>query len=149
VGRTEWQIILAPKHHSGIKQRGITNFMLQHIPLVPDRGGLNNEETMLKKKNKEEEVKTLSSSWKPLTSKPPMKCLKRTSRSHQQPISQKNHQGTTSSPTKSSKNCPLMEYNILHSCSMQSYSKGTSKNNGKLPRLSSYQSLGNPLSPTS
>jgi hypothetical protein len=38
------QIILAPKHHSGIKQRGMANFMLQHLPLVPDGDGLNNEE---------------------------------------------------------------------------------------------------------
>jgi hypothetical protein len=29
----------------------------------------------------------------------------------------KNHQGTTSSPEKSSKNRPLLEFNILHSCS--------------------------------
>jgi hypothetical protein len=39
---------------------------------------------------------------------------------------------------------PLLEYSILHSCSMQSCSKGASWHNGKLLRLSSYQSLGTP-----
>jgi hypothetical protein len=45
-------------------------------------------------------------------------------------------------PHRRQNNCRLLEYNILHSCSMQSCSKGTSQHNGKPLWLSSYQSLG-------
>jgi hypothetical protein len=43
-GKNKRQIIFAPKHQSGLKQGGMANFMLQHLPLVPDGDGLNIEE---------------------------------------------------------------------------------------------------------